>query len=39
MRMNLLNSVPELFARAAIHYDAWEVVPGFVEVEVAVPAR
>jgi TetR/AcrR family transcriptional regulator, regulator of mycofactocin system len=24
MRMNLLNSVPELFARAAIHYDAWE---------------
>lgn len=24
MRMNLLNSVPELIARAAIHYDAWE---------------
>jgi TetR/AcrR family transcriptional regulator, regulator of mycofactocin system len=24
MRMNLLNSVPELFARAAIHYDARE---------------
>jgi TetR/AcrR family transcriptional regulator, regulator of mycofactocin system len=24
MRMNLLNSVPKLFARAAIHYDAWE---------------
>jgi mycofactocin system transcriptional regulator len=24
MRMSLLNSVPELFASAAIHYDAWE---------------
>ena len=24
MRMHLLRSVPELFARAAIHYDAWE---------------
>ena len=24
MRMHLLKSVPELFARAAIHYDAWE---------------
>ncbi|HZN70274.1 MAG TPA: mycofactocin system transcriptional regulator [Micromonosporaceae bacterium] len=24
MRMSLLSSVPELFASAAIHYDAWE---------------
>jgi mycofactocin system transcriptional regulator len=24
LRMNLLRSVPELFASAAIHYDAWE---------------
>ena len=39
MRMNLLRSVPELFASAAIHYDAWErAVTDFVAARSAQPA-
>ena len=39
MRMNLLRSVPELFASAAIHYDAWErAVTDFVAARSGQPA-
>jgi mycofactocin system transcriptional regulator len=39
MRMSLLSSVPELFASAAIHYDAWErAVVDFVARRTGQPA-
>jgi mycofactocin system transcriptional regulator len=39
MRMNLLGSVPELIASAAVHYDAWErAVSDFVALRADLPA-